>query len=61
MIDLIGNGKHRIRTWKWSQDDHFEGLTMIEERQIATQDQIDPAFWVDLPARRFTGKSRSDH
>ena len=61
MIDLIGDGKHRIRTWKWSFEDTFEGLTMIEERQTATQDQIDPGFWENLAARRFIGKSRSDH
>ena len=61
MIDLIGDGTHRIRTWKWSLGDVFQGNTMIEERRTATQEQIDPAFWIDLASRRFLGNSRSDH
>jgi hypothetical protein len=60
MIDLIGDGTHRIRVWKWSYNDDFEGLTMIEERQVAKESQIDPAFWESLPERRFTGVSRSN-
>lgn len=61
MIDLIGDGTHRIRTWKWSLGDVFQGNTMIEERRTATQEQIDPTFWTDLASRRFVGNSRSDH
>lgn len=61
MIDLIGDGTHRIRVWKWAEGDRFDGLTMIEERQVATMDQIDPKFWDEVPALRYTGASRSDH
>lgn len=62
MIDLIGDGTHRIRVWKWSQGDEFQGLTMIEERRVATQDEIDPSFWERLPELRTNGQdSRSDH
>lgn len=62
MIDLIGNGDHRIRVWKWAQNDDFHGLTMIEERQVAKQEDIDPDFWERLPEIRTNGQpSRSDH
>ncbi len=60
-IDLIGNDDHRIRVWKWSENDTFNGVTMIEERKIATQEEIDPQFWEDLPNIRTNGQeSRSD-
>lgn len=61
MIDLIGDGKHRVRNWRWTEGDEFQGITMIEERQVATQDQIPASFWEELPSRRFKGVSRSDH
>lgn len=61
MIDLIGSGDHRIRTWKWSEGDEFQGNTMINERRTGSQEDIDPGFWESLPERRFKGKSRSDH
>ena len=60
MIDLIGDGKHRIRTWKWSLNDEFEGTTMIEERQTGLQEEIPDSFWANLPERRYRGVSRSD-
>ena len=60
MIDLIGDGTHRVRNWRWTQDDEFEGLTMIDERKTATQEQIPVEFWVDLASRRTLGGSRSD-
>lgn len=60
MIDLIGDGKHRIRTWKWSLNDEFEGTTMIEERQTGLQEEIPDSFWANLPERRYRGISRSD-
>jgi len=62
IIDLIGpEDKHRIRCWKWAQDDEFQGLTMIDERQVKTEDEIDPQFWIDLPNVRTNGQpSRSD-
>ena len=60
-IDLIGNDDHRIRVWKWSEGDTFNGVTMIEERKTATQDEIDPKFWEELPQKRTNGQaSRSD-
>ena len=62
LIDLIGDGTHRIRVWKWAQGDEFQGLTMIEERRVATQEEIDPQFWESLPQIRTNGQpSRSDH
>jgi hypothetical protein len=61
MIDLIGDGTHRVRNWRWTQGDEFQGITMIEERKVATMDQIDPDFWAALPSMRSTGPSRSDH
>ncbi len=61
-IDLIGNDDHRIRVWKWSDNDKFNGVTMIEERKVCGQDGIDPQFWVDLPKMRTNGQeSRSDN
>lgn len=62
IIDLIGPlEKHRIRVWKWSTNDNFEGLTMIDEHQIKTEAEIDPQFWIDLPNVRTNGQvSRSD-
>ena len=59
MIDLIGDGTHRIRVWKWSEYDQFLGITMIEERRIATQEEIAPDFWERLPEMRSKGNSRS--
>jgi len=60
-IDLIGDDDHRIRVWKWSENDDFHGITMIEERKVATQEEIDPAFWERLPEIRTNGQaSRSD-
>jgi len=61
MIDLIGDGTHRVRNWRWTENDTFQGITMIEERRVATQEEIDPQFWVDLPSLRTNGPSRSDH
>ena len=61
-IDLIGNDDHRIRVWKWSENDTFNGITMIEERKVCGKEGIDPQFWVDLPKNRTNGqKSRSDN
>ena len=60
-IDLIGDGTHRIRVWKWSQNDDFLGITMINERRVKTEDEIDPKFWEILPQIRTNGNpSRSD-
>ncbi len=61
MIDLIGDGTHRVRNWRWTQDDEFHGLTMIDERRVKTMEEIDPQFWIDLPGMRTAGPSRSDH
>ncbi len=62
IIDLIGpEDKHRIRCWKWAQGDEFLGLTMINEHQTKTQEEVDPKFWHDLPNLRTNGQpSRSD-
>ncbi len=62
IIDLIGpKEEHRIRVWKWSQNDEFQGLTMIDERKVKTVEEIDPAFWANLPNTRTNGQaSRSD-
>ncbi len=60
IIDLIGDGTHRIRVWKWSFNDTFEGLTMIEERQTAKQDAISSSFWDEAAQKRFMGNSRSN-
>jgi hypothetical protein len=61
MIDLIGpEEKHRIRVWKWSYFDTFEGLTMIEERKTATQEEIPDDFWASAGEKRFKGVSRSN-
>ena len=60
MIDLIGDGTHRVRNWRWTENDEFQGLTMIDERKVKTQEEIDPAFWVDLASRRTLTPSRSD-
>ena len=60
-IDLIGNDDHRIRVWKWSEGDTFNGITMINERKVKTEDEIDPKFWEELPQKRTNGQaSRSD-
>ncbi|WP_250631861.1 DUF3598 family protein [Rhodoflexus caldus] len=40
IINTIGPG-HRMRVWQWSHSGRFEGLTMIEERQVSTQEQTD--------------------
>lgn len=61
MIDLIGDGTHRVRNWRWTLGDEFQGITMIEERRVMTMDEIDPGFWERLPQLRTTGPSRSDH
>jgi hypothetical protein len=60
MIDLIGDGTHRVRNWRWTQDDEFQGITMIDERKVANQDQIPDSFWAELPGKRTLGPSRSD-
>ncbi len=60
MIDLIGDGTHRIRNWRWTENDEFQGITMIDERRVATQDQIPASFWDELPSKSFKGVSRSD-
>jgi hypothetical protein len=61
IIDLIGpKQKHRIRCWKWSYNDEFEGLTMIDERKTADEADIPADFWETLPQRRFLGNSRSN-
>jgi Domain of unknown function (DUF3598) len=61
MIDLIGDGTHRVRNWRWTEGDEFQGITMIEERQVKKMEEIDPQFWTDLPNKRTMGPSRSDH
>lgn len=62
IIDLIGpKEEHRIRCWKWSTNDVFEGLTMIDEHKVKKVTEIDPKFWEDLPQNRTNGQpSRSD-
>jgi hypothetical protein len=60
IIDLIGDGNHRIRVWKWSFNDEFEGLTMIDERRVGMESDISQSFWDELPKKRFTGVSRSN-
>ena len=61
MIDLIGDGTHRIRNWRWTKYDEFEGITMIDERKTAGQDAIPQSFWDELPNNRTIGPSRADH
>lgn len=60
LIDLIGDNKHRIRVWKWSYNDIFEGLTMIDERKVAEVHEIPESFWSEAAKNRFTGVSRSN-
>ena len=60
MIDLIGNGEHRIRVWKWAYNDTFEGLTMIEERRVGLEKDIPATFWAESASKRFMGESRSN-
>jgi hypothetical protein len=60
MIDLIGDGTHRVRNWRWTEGDEFQGITMINERKVASQEEIPASFWEELPQKRFTGISRSD-
>jgi hypothetical protein len=61
MIDLIGEDERtRIRTWKWSYYDQFEGLTMIHEKKTSDNPNQDPTFWDNLASKRFTGESRSN-
>jgi len=60
MIDLIGDGTHRIRNWRWTENDEFQGITMIEERRVKKMEEIDPQFWIDLPNKRTKGSTRSD-
>jgi hypothetical protein len=60
IIDLIGDGKHRIRVWKWAYKDEFEGLTMIDERKVGEPADIPQSFWDELPNKRFRGESRSN-
>jgi hypothetical protein len=61
MIDLIGEKEEvRIRTWKWSYHDQFEGLTMIHEKKTSNDPNRNPQFWEELPSKRFTGESRSN-
>lgn len=60
MIDLIGDGSHRVRNWRWTIDDDFLGITMIDERRIAAQNEIPQSFWDRLPAMRtVSGPLRS--
>jgi hypothetical protein len=40
IITLLGPG-HRMRTWQHSLDGRFDGLTMIEERQVMTQEELE--------------------
>ena len=61
MIDLIGDGTHRVRNWRWTEGDEFQGITMIEERRVSTMEEIEADFWEKLPTRRTMGPSRSDH
>ena len=44
MITLINPG-HRMRVWQFSQDDEFQGLMMIEEWQIAKEEEVDPVHF----------------
>jgi hypothetical protein len=61
MIDLIGHDERtRIRTWKWSYHDQFEGLTMIHEKKTSDDPNQDPNFWDNLARKRFMGESRSN-
>jgi hypothetical protein len=60
MIDLIGDGTHRVRNWRWTMNDEFQGLTMIDERKVANQEDIPDVFWAELPSKTFKGVSRSD-
>ncbi|MBL7814236.1 MAG: DUF3598 family protein [Saprospiraceae bacterium] len=60
LINLIGDNKHRIRVWKWSCGDVFEGLTMIDERKVGEVSDIPDSFWTELPNKRFKGVSRSN-
>lgn len=61
MIDLIGDDERtRIRTWKWSFKDQFEGLTMIHEKKVSDNPEEKPQFWEELPNKRFMGESRSN-
>ncbi len=39
IITLLGDG-HRMRTWQHSRNGTFEGLTMIEEKRVKTQEEI---------------------
>lgn len=39
IITMIGEG-HRMRTWQHSRNGVFEGLTMIEERQVKKQSEL---------------------
>lgn len=61
MINLIGDGTHRIRNWRLTEGDNFQGITMIDERKVKNMEEIDPQFWIDLPHKRTIGVSRSDH
>lgn len=49
MIDLIGDGTHRVRSWRWTLYNEFKGVTMIDERRTATQDEIPESFWSTPP------------
>ncbi len=61
MIDLIGDDERtRIRTWKWSFNDQFEGITMIHEKKTSDDPNQDPSFWDNLASKRFMGESRSN-
>jgi len=60
MIDLIGDETYRVRNWRWTEGNEFQGITMINERKVATQEDVDPKFWEELPEKRFRGISRSD-
>jgi hypothetical protein len=62
MIDLIGEDeKHRVRNWRWTMGDEFQGITMIDERKTANQEDIPQSFWDELPSKRTIGGTpRSD-
>jgi hypothetical protein len=61
IIDLIGEQKkHRIRVWKWSCNDTFEGLTMIDEHKTGEPSDIPDSFWAEAASKRFMGVSRSN-
>ncbi len=61
MIDLIGEKEDvRIRTWKWSNYDQFNGIMMIHEKKVGGPSDIDSKFWDELPEKRFKGESRSN-